>query len=204
LEIHMDKNPVATINPNTIKLIFVPMSAIIVNAIRRCKFHFSIASAIINPPINKNIVSSPYEEAVKSISSPLVIGNKTRGNKEVTGIGTASVIHHVAIQMVLAAIAIPSCASPSGRKNNSVRINNKGNKISLIKCETEYLGYLLFQPGSCSAPSDKVCRSLISPIFDSFGLTKKRNKSFTSSCHTHIRFQVDTNMPIPPYFQTIT
>src|SRR5699024_444946 len=90
--------------------------------------HFSMASAIIKPPINKKIVSSPYEDAVTFTSSPCVSGNKTSGSKEVTGMGTASVIHHVAIQMVLAKIATPSADNSAGLKNKSVMKNNTGPK----------------------------------------------------------------------------
>src|SRR5699024_2795414 len=54
-EIHIDKNPVETINPKIIIFVFVPTTEIIVKAIRRCKFHFSIAKAIINPPIIRRL-----------------------------------------------------------------------------------------------------------------------------------------------------
>ena len=50
LEIHIDINAVAIIKPSIIFTILVPIILIIFNAIRLCKFHFSIAIAIINPP----------------------------------------------------------------------------------------------------------------------------------------------------------
>src|SRR6056297_2792551 len=108
LEIHIDKAPVATINPKMIFSVLVPIKEIIHNAIRLCKFQRCIARAMINPPINRKIVSEPYEEAVVSISSPPVRGNNMIGNKDVAGIGIASVIHQVAIQRVEAKIATPS------------------------------------------------------------------------------------------------
>ena len=53
LDTHMDKNAVAIINPPIKAFGEVPTTEIIVSAIRLCKFHFSNASANINPPINK-------------------------------------------------------------------------------------------------------------------------------------------------------
>ena len=50
LEIHMDKKAVAIINPRITFRISEPMKAIILSAILRCKFHFSIPIAMRNPP----------------------------------------------------------------------------------------------------------------------------------------------------------
>ena len=50
LEIHIDINAVAIIKPSIIFTILVPIKLIIFKAILLCKFHFSIAIAIINPP----------------------------------------------------------------------------------------------------------------------------------------------------------
>src|SRR5699024_9291791 len=102
------------------------MSAIICKAILRCRSHFSIAKAIIKPPINKKTVLSPYEEVVAPISSPPVNGNNIIGNNDVAGIGIASVIHQIAIQIVLAKMARLSLVKPSGEKYSKVIINKAG------------------------------------------------------------------------------
>src|SRR5699024_6567018 len=107
---------------------------IIVKAIRLCKFHFSIARAIMKPPINRKIVSSPYDDVVAPMSNPFVNGNRIIGSREVAGIGIASVIHQMAIQIVLASTAWPSEDRPSGEKNINVKIKNNGPAISPINC----------------------------------------------------------------------
>ena len=50
-DIHMERNAVATIKPKMILETLVPIILIIFNAIRLCKFHFSIAMASIKPPM---------------------------------------------------------------------------------------------------------------------------------------------------------
>ena len=52
-EIHIDKNAVAIINPRITFDFFDPVNLIIFKANLLCRFHFSIARAIINPPTNK-------------------------------------------------------------------------------------------------------------------------------------------------------
>jgi hypothetical protein len=55
-EIHMDKKAVATIKPKIIEGIFVPINKIMFKAILLCKFHFSMAIAIKNPPMYNNTI----------------------------------------------------------------------------------------------------------------------------------------------------
>ena len=50
-DIHIDINAVAIIKPRIIFTMLVPIRLIIFNAIRLCKFHFSMAIAIIKPPM---------------------------------------------------------------------------------------------------------------------------------------------------------
>ncbi|CAI8256730.1 MAG: Uncharacterised protein [Flavobacteriaceae bacterium] len=59
LEIHIDKKAVANIKPNTIRWMLVPTALIMDKAMRLCKFHFSRAIAIINPPIYKKMYLCP-------------------------------------------------------------------------------------------------------------------------------------------------
>ena len=53
-EIHIERNAVAIIKPNIIFDFFVPTILMMFKAILLCNFHFSMAIAKINPPINKN------------------------------------------------------------------------------------------------------------------------------------------------------
>ena len=66
-----------------------------------CKFHFSIAIAIIKPPKYKKIYLCPYDSVASEISKIFVIGNKIIGNNDVAAIGTASVAHHKAIHKTM-------------------------------------------------------------------------------------------------------
>src|SRR5690625_473954 len=125
-EIHIDRNPVAIMNPRMIRFVFVPIMEIIVKAIRRCKFHFSMSKAIINPPMNKKIVSSPYDEGVAPMSRPSVNVNRMIASKDVAGIGIASVNHQIATHIVLAKTAKPCSDNPSGEKIDHVRIKDNG------------------------------------------------------------------------------
>ncbi len=135
-EIHIDRNPVATINPRTIRSIFVPIAAMIVIAIRQYKFHFSIARAITNAPINKKIVSPPSEEAADLIPKLFVSGNSTSGSSDVARIGMSSVIHQIAIQIVLANTPLASMESPYGFRKSNVKVNRTGPRFLLFSQNT--------------------------------------------------------------------
>ena len=125
-EIHIDKNAVAIINPRMILVTSVPTSLMIVSAIRLCRFHFSIAIAKINPPINKKMYLCPYAAVVFDKASAPLKGNRTIGKSAVTAMGKASVIHQIAIQLAEAKTAHPSTESPSGRNRNKKNINESG------------------------------------------------------------------------------
>ena len=56
LETHMDRNAAATMKPSTIRDGPPPIIRMILRAIRRCRFHFSMVSAIMKPPRNSTIV----------------------------------------------------------------------------------------------------------------------------------------------------
>ena len=55
LLIHMLRKAVAIMNPPTMRSGRVPTTSTVSKAIRRCRFQRSIASAIINPPMNRKI-----------------------------------------------------------------------------------------------------------------------------------------------------
>ena len=61
------------------------------------------------------------------------------GNKEVTAIGIASVIHQTAIHNVDAKTALASSDNPSEFKKSLIRINNKGPKKRPIFFEFIYI-----------------------------------------------------------------
>src|SRR5690606_8390317 len=124
-----------------------------------------------------------------------VKGNKTIGKSEVTGIGTASVIHHVAIQAVLARTATPSHERSAGLKKSKMSANNKGPK----KRPTNFA---LLGLSSSSCPSSRSFSSFMCcfTIFESAGLTKRRNFSFVSSCIDQRRFHnavITLSSPFP-------
>ena len=55
LLIHMERKAVATIKPKIIRLLLNPTRRMVCKAIRRCRFHFSMAIAIKKPPKNRKI-----------------------------------------------------------------------------------------------------------------------------------------------------
>jgi hypothetical protein len=66
LDIHIDKNDEAIINPKTILLGPPPINLMIKRAIRLWRFHFSIVRAIMNPPRKRKIVLLKYIGAVQN------------------------------------------------------------------------------------------------------------------------------------------
>ena len=104
----------------------------IFNAIRLCKFHFSMAIAKINPPIKRYIYLLPYEAVVSFRDKPPLIGKRTIGKSAVAAIGNASVIHQIATQTADAKTAFPSIDKPSALKNSRIIVNKVGPKINPI------------------------------------------------------------------------
>src|SRR5690554_6904584 len=139
LEIHMERKPVATIKPRTIFLALVPNREITYNAILLCKFQRSIAIASKNPPRYRKIILFPNAAPVVARSKPPVNGNKTSGSKEVTGIGTASEIHQIAIHTVEARTESASGDIPSYGPVSIIRRKTAGPNINAT----------FFLPGRC-------------------------------------------------------
>src|SRR5699024_7608048 len=129
-----------------------------------------------------------------------VSGNNTIGKREVAGIGTASVIHQTAIQLVLAKTARASGFNPSGVNNNIINTNNNGPRIKPSFCANLYL---LLSPLSLSLlllyKSDFDPRTKLVFLADFFALTTKLNISLISSCLSHNQFQAVFTL-IPPNF----
>ena len=107
-DIHMERKAVANIKPSKILAGLLPKKIRILVAIRLCKFHFSIANAIIKPPMNKNIRWLKYIAEMVFPSTTPKIGNKTIGNKAVTAIGIISETHQTAIRMAIAKVYVIS------------------------------------------------------------------------------------------------
>ena len=59
LDTHMDRKPVATMNPATIWEGLVPMTFTVSSAMRRCRFHRCMARASRNPPMNRKMMLLP-------------------------------------------------------------------------------------------------------------------------------------------------
>ena len=59
LETHMDRNPVAIMNPATTPPGLVPMALTVTRAIRRCRFHRCMARARMKPPMNRKMMLLP-------------------------------------------------------------------------------------------------------------------------------------------------
>jgi len=137
LEIHMDINAVANMNPRMIVATFVPINRMILRAILLWSPHFSIAMAIIKPPRYKKTYLCPKAAVVAFKSSPPASGNNIMGKSAVALIGMASVIHQTTIHSVVASTAIPAGERPSGRKKRRQRKKSIGPKTKptvLEKC----------------------------------------------------------------------
>lgn len=119
---HMLRNAAAIMNPIIIDFGFVPTNLRMFNAILLWRFVRSIASAIMNPPMNKYIKGFAKGVVASATELTFSIGNRTIGSSAVAGIGIASVTHHVAISTPTAATLHPETLSPSG-----------GGIISIIK-----------------------------------------------------------------------
>jgi hypothetical protein len=53
---HMERKPVAIISPSTMRFGSTPTRRRVRSAIRRCRFHFSMAMAIRKPPRNRKTI----------------------------------------------------------------------------------------------------------------------------------------------------
>lgn len=93
---------------------FVPVRCTMLKANLRCRFHFSIAKAIQNPPKNKNTNRLLYVKHVFSTGITPVKGNNTMGTSDVTAMGTASVIHQMSIQATVPSTTAAACGACRG------------------------------------------------------------------------------------------
>ena len=103
LDTHMDKKPVASMNPKIRRLGEVPMIFTTYSARRRCRFQRCRASAIRKPPMNKKMVADAYGAPTSLIVPTPASGKMISGSSAVAASGMASVIHHTPIKMVTAA-----------------------------------------------------------------------------------------------------
>ncbi len=114
LDNHIERNPVAIMNPNTRREGFPPISFSMRNAMRLCRFHCSTAIAIRKPPRNRKISQLMYSFATSSVFISPRRGNNATGRRAVAGMGMASVTHQVAISTATAAIVV-TCGFPGSR-----------------------------------------------------------------------------------------
>ena len=111
---HMLIKAVASIKPPITATGRVPTARTVSSAILRCSPQRCMASAIIKPPINKNMRSLAYGAVASSMLTTPKSGNNAIGNSAVAGSGRASVTHHVAIRMPTATVITPPSESASG------------------------------------------------------------------------------------------
>jgi hypothetical protein len=71
---------------------------------------------------------------VSLIDTAPVIGKIMIGRRDVAGMGIASVIHHMAIQVVPASTARPSAERPEGRKKIRINTNSNGPRTNPTSC----------------------------------------------------------------------
>jgi len=79
--------------------------------------------AIKKPPKKRYIFLLAYGRAAVSIDVIPMIGNRASGNKEVTGIGIASVAHQVTIKTATAATSHALSVKPEGEGKKMIEKN---------------------------------------------------------------------------------
>jgi hypothetical protein len=76
--------------------------------------------------MNRKMIELAYGDAASSVETAPVAGKRTSGRRDVAGIGTGSVTHHVATQAVVAATACPAYVRPSGEGAARTATNRSG------------------------------------------------------------------------------
>ena len=117
----------AIMNPPIIAFGFVPTARMVCSVIRRCRPQRCIASASMNPPMNRKMRSFAYGAAASSIPSTPVMGKSISGSRAVAASGSASVTHQTAMSRPIATVARPPSDSPPSpvgrtRKTRTARI----------------------------------------------------------------------------------
>jgi hypothetical protein len=113
---HMLRNPVAMMKPRMILLPLVPVLLTIWRAIRLWRFHFSMASPIMNPPMKRKITGLLYDLEVSSMLLIPSNGRRIRGTSATTGMGSVSATHQTIIR-----IAMATALRASGSRANGLR-----------------------------------------------------------------------------------
>ena len=93
------------------------------DAAMEVRFHFCIAIAIRTPPTNRSTIGLAYGAAVSEIVRTVIIGRMTIGSSEVTGRGTASVVHHAAMR--IARRPTTRASSPTVVVPSSTQVRNR-------------------------------------------------------------------------------
>jgi hypothetical protein len=123
-------NPPISLGPSE------PSLLIIINARRLWRPDLSIDRAIKKPPKKRYMFLFAYGSAAVSIEVTPRIGKRAKGNKEVTGIGMASVAHQVTINSATAATNQALLVKPVG-EGNMIIVKKKENpypKTSFSYC----------------------------------------------------------------------
>ena len=125
-------NPVASINPRTMRAGLLPTRAMIASAIRRCKPHCCMEAAIIMPPRNRKLIGSTYCNSTAGSAAVPQRGKTTRGIQAVSHSGTGSVIHQITIQATAAAVHRAGPPSPPAVTPKAK--NRTGPRASPMRC----------------------------------------------------------------------
>ena len=125
-EIHIESTAPATMKPPTIPAGLVPPRLTMFRAILLCNCHRSTDVAMMKPPRSINTIGLEYGLAATAIGITPEIGKITSGNIAVTGIGIASVTHHVAIRTTNDTTIQEWASRPSGIGNSWSAIATDG------------------------------------------------------------------------------
>lgn len=101
LDIHIDKNAVTIMIPQSKRRGFKPKIKTVLSAIRECKFHLTIAVEKMNPPRKTKDVSENIDEAIEEAVEIAKNGSRNTGKNAVITIGIGSKIHQRAVIMVI-------------------------------------------------------------------------------------------------------
>ncbi len=92
-----------------------------------------MASAIMNPPMKRKMMSSAYGAAASPMSLTPKNGNNTIGSSAVAASGRASVTHQIAMRTATAAVILPWSARLSGRSRKTATASTGPSAIP-IQC----------------------------------------------------------------------
>jgi hypothetical protein len=119
LEMNIESNAVAVMNPSTMPRPLRPARSTMPNARRECAPQRSSAAASRKPARNSRIISLAYGAVTSRMLSTPCSGSRITGSSDVAASGTGSVSHQRSIQMATASTSRwsgPKLAGATRRK----------------------------------------------------------------------------------------